>query len=416
MFEWNMPNYTAPTQSNLYKASGLGGNMGYMNPTNLTMMNAPVQPTQQHAATGQFENTLRQMATVQAPNYVNDFSNYYNDLMNKLSGMAGNQQGYTNAGLGQYGIGNVGQGQYNPGSAGLGMFDYNSTPLADYKINDTWNPYNSDVLNQLAGRISSNLQNPNASLAMGLARDQIQGQGLGARQQLTDSFAGLGGRGQGPAQAQMAQLNNTLNQQQSDAYRKIAMDTERNAITDAQALEAMRGGLYNDAQNRALQGQIAQGDIYKNLANIGLQSFEGARGGALANAGMSQSAFEDAMRRQLQGAELGANTFENARQRELQNAQMNNSIYSQNSNNNAQIAGYMAGLLPNMADFLKNQGNMDFAAKNQSFGNWSGLNAADKARKEQDAAYSNQYQQDYQKWLNDMMSWSQSRGATGRQF
>lgn len=419
MIEWNnAPNYVAPTQDNLYRAYGLGGSIGgYMNPTNLTMMNAPVQPTQQHAARGSFDSTLQRMANVQAPNYVNEFSNYYNDLMNKLSGLTGNQQGYSNAGLGQYNVGTAGQGQYNVGNSGLGMFDYNNTPLASYNmLNSGQGTYNSDLLNQLAGRVSTNLATPDASLAMGLARDQYQGQGLAQRQQLADSLAGMGGRGQGPAQQQLAQLNNSINQQQSDAYRKIAMDTERNAITDAQALEAMRGGFYDTGKARELQAALGQGDIYKTLANIGLQSFEGARGGELSNEQMRQRAFEDARARELQGANLGADSFNQARQRELQNAQLNNSIYSQNSQNNAAIAAAMAGLLPNMADFLKNQSALDQSAQGQTWGNWSQLNEADKARKNQEAAYSNQYQQDYQKWLKDMMSWSQSRGATGRQF
>jgi hypothetical protein len=414
----------------------------------------PVKPTLQPAPAGAYNNAVLSNATVNAPNYMNDFTSSYNDLMNKLYGMAQGGQQPTNAGLGQYNIGKAGQGQYdignaglgqyNVGNAGLGMFDYQNSPLANYKINQVGGDvgtglYGSDLLNQLAGRVSSNLTNPNASLAMGLARDQIQGQGLGARQQLTDSFAGLGGRGQGPAQAQMAQLGNTLNQQQSDAYRNIAMDTEKRAIEQAQALEQMRGGFYdtqqgNQLQNAALnqQGQIAQGDIYKNLANIGLQSFEGARGGqlsnaqlgntaysdaqsrALQNAGMNQSGFENSMSRQLQGATLGADTFNQARQRELQNAQLNNSIYQGNSANNSAIAGSMAGLLPSMANMLQNQGNMDMNAMNQTFANWSNLNEQDKARQLQAWQNGTAYQQQMANYIKEMEQWKS--GTSGRQF
>lgn len=391
--------YNTPPQNDSYWGADVP--MYPLSPDYIHAVQKPMQPIQQHPAQGKYDANLANMANVTAPNYLNDFTGSYNNLMSKLYGMTQNQQQSTNAGL----------GQYNVGDAGLGMFDYQNSPLANYKISNIGENvgtglYNSDLLNQLAGRVSSNLSNPDASLAMGLARDQIQqGQGLGARQQLTDSFAGLGGRGQGPAQAQMAQLGNTLNQQQSDAYRNIAMDTEKNAIAQAQALEGMRGGFYenqqgNQLQNAALnqQGQIAQGDLYKNLANIGLQSFEGARGG------------------ELQGATLGADTFNQARQRELLNAQLNNTIYQGNSSNNAAIAGSMAGMLPTMADFLKNQGNMDVAAQSQTYGNYQGLNQADISRKEQERGYDQQYQQQYQQWLKDMMSWQNSRGATGRQF
>jgi hypothetical protein len=481
MFEWNnMPNYNMPTQNNNYQASGGGSYWGadipkmYSAPNYIAEVNKPRQPSQQHPVQGKYENTLAQMANVTAPNYVNEFSSYYNDLMNKLFGMTQGQQGSTNAGLGQYDMGRAGQGQYNVGEAGLGqynvgdaglgMFDYQNTPLAGYNVQNSGQgtydlpgdvgtgAYNSNLMDKLTGRVTSNLTNPNASLAMGLARDQIQGQGIGARQQLSDSFAGLGGRGQGPAQAQMAQLGNSLNQQQSDAYRNIAMDTERNAIGDAQNLEQMKGGFFNDAQGRQLQNAglgmqafesgkgrelqaaLGQGDIYKNLANIGLQSFEGARGGqlsnaqlgssaysdaqsrALQNAGMGQSSYQDAMNRQLQGATLGADTFNQARQRELANAQLNNSIYQGNAGNSSAIAAAMAGLLPNMSQFLQNQGNMDVNAENQQMSNYQNLNSMDMSRKAQELALEQQYQKQYDQWLKDMMSWQNGRTNTGRQF
>ena len=137
---------------------------------------------------------------------------------------------------------------------------------------------------------------------------------------------------------------------------------------------------------------------------------------ALQNAGMSQSAFQDALNRQLQGAQLGASTFENARQRELQNAQLQNSIYQQGIGNNSALAAAMAGLLPNMADFLKNQGNMDMSAQQQTYGNYQNLNQADIARKEQERQYSQDYQKQYQDWLKQMLAWQMGSLNTGRQF
>ena len=179
--------------------------------------------------------------------YMNQFMNNYNQNRNDLTNLLGQWNG-TNAG-------NAGLGMYDLGNAGMGLYD-------------------SALLGNLTNRVNTNLTNPNASLAMGLAKDQMAGSELGQRQALADRFAGWG-RGSGIRQAAESGLNRDINKTASDTYRQIAMDTEKQAIADAQALEGMKGGFMENALARELQNRTTQGGFYdtakaRELQNAGL--------------------------------------------------------------------------------------------------------------------------------------------------
>ena len=99
VFDYNAGSgWGQPSQNNSYWGASIP--KAYSAPNYIAAVNKPMQPLQQHAVTGKYENQLAQMANVTAPNYVDDFSKYYGDLMSKLSDMTQNQQQSTNAGLG----------------------------------------------------------------------------------------------------------------------------------------------------------------------------------------------------------------------------------------------------------------------------------------------------------------------------
>ncbi len=189
---------------------------------------------------------------IDSSNYMSQFMNYYNQNQNNWQNNWTNLMNNWNSGFGKAGL-----GMYDLGNAGMGKYD-------------------SDLLNKLSSRISSNLTNPNASLAMGMAKDQMAGSELSQRQGLADRFAGWG-RGSGIRQAAESGLTRDMGRTSADTYRQIAMDTERDAIANAAGLEGMKGGFYNDAMARELQNRMGQGGFYSD-----------AMGRELQNAGMNK--------------------------------------------------------------------------------------------------------------------------------
>lgn len=353
--------------------------------------------------------------------YVNQFMNTYGNLSDALAGKTYTPYNVGNAGQGIYNFGNAGQGMFDPnsttlagynlsnigtgtydasksplanyniGGAGMGMFDVGSTALAGYNMGDSGKgQYTSDLLNQYATMVSKNMSNPDTSLAMGLARDQISGNENVARQALFDQNAGWG-RGSGIAQSQMNQLNSSLAGQKSDAQRQIAIQTQQDAMNAAQNLEAMRGTQFEQSKARDLQSAIAQGDVYKVLASLQGTAFDQSKNRDLANAvaqgdinkanaiiqqsayesgqgrqqqgaiaqgniygqlaGLQSNAYSDAMSRALQGAQLGSNNYNDSMARALQAAGLNSSNY-----NNAQ--GLQSGNYNTQAGMLSPLSNM----------------------------------------------------------
>lgn len=195
--------------------------------------------------------------------YMQDFLNYYNQNRGDVMGLMGNWGNIGQAGLGMYDLGNAGMGQYG-----------------------------SQLLGDLTNRVSSNLADPNASLAMGMAKDRMAGSELSQRQGLADRFAGWG-RGSGIRQAAEAGLTRDMGKTAADTYRQIAMDTEKEAIANAMGLEGMKGGFYENAMGRELQNRMGQGGFYdtsktRELQNAGLNKEMLLGMGGLLGGGMGQ--------------------------------------------------------------------------------------------------------------------------------
>ena len=165
------------------------------------------------------------------------FKGAYDDIMNKMLGI-------------NFGVG-------GPGGAGMGMFDVGNKGLG---------LYGSDVLNQLAGQVSSDLSNPYGGSEYAVAMDRLAAQNQGQNQALADQYAGWG-RGAGIAQAARNALARQQAMQGADTARTTAIEAKRNAMANAFGLENMRGGFFENSKGRELQN-----------AGLGLQAFEGAKG------------------------------------------------------------------------------------------------------------------------------------------
>ncbi len=196
-------------------------------------------------------------------------TNYYNQFENYFGNYWGGMQPY---------------GQYNVGQAGVGM-------------------YNSDLLGLTEGEITQNLTDPNAGIAMGLAKDQIRGAGMAAQQGLANQLAATG-RGGTFATAIQAQQGRDIAKTESEQYRNIALQTQEKAVQEAMQFEAMRGGFYNDAMARQLQNASLALDAWKT-GQITYNDYLQAQKEALKTyAGMAQFATQ---------AEMGAEsqTYQN---------------------------------------------------------------------------------------------------------
>lgn len=166
--------------------------------------------------------------------------------------------------------------------------------------------YGSGLLDQLAGRLSSNMANPDASNEMGLLKDQFTGQRRTAQQQLADRYAGYG-RGSGPMAAQQLALENSMNQNESGAKRQMLSDLLQQTIANSLGLEGLRSGNYNDQQHRIgndaqwrgnLQGQMmgTLSDFLRGnseqMSGNQQQSFTNKLGLDTANEGTNRQNFE----------------------------------------------------------------------------------------------------------------------------
>lgn len=166
--------------------------------------------------------------------------------------------------------------------------------------------YGSALLDQLAGRLSSNMANPETSLEMGLLKDQFAGQRATAQQQLNDRYAGYG-RGAGPQAAQQLALEDTMNRNESGAKRQMLSDLLQQTIANSLGLEGLRSGNYNDQQHRIggdaqwrgnLQGQMmgTLSDFLRGnsgqMAGNQQQSFQNKLGLDTANEGTNRANFE----------------------------------------------------------------------------------------------------------------------------
>jgi len=318
------------------------------------------QPSAPPQLTNPFYNTMYDLAAKSAPNYLSKFKTDYENMIDTLKSIAGaNNIGNLglgmfdigNAGLGAYDIGNAGLGAYDIGNAGLGMYDIGKAGLGMYDVGDAGlgmfdvsqlgldrlssvlqgaglGQYSSELLNEVANRALSNLRNPDASIAMGLAKDRISGANLAAEQSLMDELASRGGLRSGANIAQLNQLKNELAKQQSDAYRQIALDVERKAIEDALSTEQLRGGFFENAKSRELENAKNQMALNEYIGNTALSAFEGAKGRELENTRLGSSNYSDAMARALENAKLGSSNYSDAMARALENAKLGSSNYS----------------------------------------------------------------------------------------
>lgn len=172
----------------------------------------PLEPNKPYDPySGDMYNQLMQNWEVNPDDYLGQFKGYYGDIFDTMQG---------------------------------GLSDWDNM-WKQYTGDMSKGVYNSDLLNRLTSRITSNLENPDASQAMGLAQDRMAGSDRAAREQLSDQQAGWG-RSSGVYNELMKSLEGDLAKNRADTYRQIGMDTERNAITDAAGLEKMKGGFYGD--------------------------------------------------------------------------------------------------------------------------------------------------------------------------
>lgn len=359
----------------------------------------PLEPQQApDLKLGPYFNNMLNLASVQSPNYLDNFMQSYNNIMNGLNTGQTNaglgQFNIGNAGLGQSGVGNAGLGQYDVGNAGMGMYDVGNSGLGTYDVgNAGTGQYTSDLLNNLASQVNTNLTNPNAGMAMGLAKDRISNAGLTAKRDLANQLASTGSmRNSGASNARMDQLLRDMARNESDQYRQIGLDTAKQATQDALATENLRGGFFENARGRELQNaglglSAYEGGKGRELQNAGLgqQSYADAMNRALQNAGLGQQSYADAMNRELQNAGMNQQGFENSKNRELQNIGLRSDTYSNAMARELQNAGLnqqgsnnynqtLTSMLPALANMLQFQGTQDMNANAQSMQNWDNLN------------------------------------------
>ena len=129
--------------------------------------------------------------------------------------------------------------------------------------------YGSSLLDQLSGQASSNLTNPDASLQMGMLKDQFTGQRAAEQQAINDRYAGYG-RGSGVQAAQQLSLADQLNRSESDAKRQALLDVINQAQGLAMGVEGLQSGNFNAYQNRGLDAyNMNQNNYNSYLSNQG---------------------------------------------------------------------------------------------------------------------------------------------------
>jgi hypothetical protein len=149
------------------------------------------------------------------------------------------------------------------------MYDYFMGGMKGIDTGAGLGQYDSDLLNQLAGKVSGNLADPKSGQAYGLTMDRIQGQGNAARQNLADEFAGWG-RGSGVRSNAQSALENSLRKERADAGRQTAMEADRNAMKDSFDLEGMRGGFFENSKQRELGNAGLNRDLLMGMQSGGM--------------------------------------------------------------------------------------------------------------------------------------------------